>query len=262
MKNLVTVLLVTVLLTAFSACGEKNEKVNGTEGVSTTIPEEKDTQEIEEPKDCFFNKVNYTSEKEEPTVYSDSYYSVRTTYNLKEKTDRSLPVDTTLDSMNITLNSTKIGDLIKNGWTLVNGNKADDPIKSHQNTNTIVNTTGDKKAMVYAANTTDSTIKFSECLIRDVNVRYDDKVVYYDGLNEASDFVYSGAISSVSSPEDVISVLGDPDHIYTTEAFEDEMLSNTDITFIYKGSNGVNVRFEFKNEDDHSKMFNFEIQYS
>ena len=265
MKKISTVLLVMALLSAFSACGETNEKTDNTTAATTTIAMENDVSENGTAENTgsdysFFNEANYTVEKEEPTVV-DNYYSVRTSYTVKDKTERTLPDEITLGSVDIKLSSMKIGDLIKRGWSLVKGNMADSTVKSHQKTNTVASMTDGKKAMLYAANLTDGTIKFSECFISDVNICYDESEVYYDGLSEAADFKYADEITSTSSLEDIISVFGEPDQIYVDEDFIDGTLKSTEISVFYEGSNDVSVNFSFKNEGDSGKMSRVEVVY-
>lgn len=258
MKKFVSILIVSMLIITLSACGKEQ---NDPEEVKTTLPVTEETAPEDNSDDLFFNEENYTVERGEPTTYPDNAYQIVTTYTLKEKPERTLPIDITLDSEKITLNSTKITNLTNIGWTLVNGNKTDSPVKAHQNTNSVVCSPDGKKAIIYAANLTDNTINFNDCTIWDIIIEYE-KNIYYDGPTEAADFDYADGITSASSLSDIINKLGEPYTIVIDEHFTDDELQYSKISIRYDVRKNINVSFEFRNEGNSSTMIYASFKYN
>ena len=254
MKKFISILLVAMLVITLSACGKEQ---NEPEEVKTTVPVSEEAAEENNDSNAysFFNEDNYTDERGEPTTYPDNKYQIRTTYTIKEKTERTLPVEITLDSTEITFDSTKILNLTGSGWTLADGAKADTSVKAHQYTNTFAKSPDGKKATIYGCNKTDAPINFIDCVVWDVILDYTGE------KTDVTDFNYADGITSESSIDDVVRKFGEPDTIFIDEHYVDNEVEYSEITVVYTVKKSIEVRFEFRNEGTKSTMIRAEFRH-
>lgn len=251
MRKLICLLLTLVIILALSACGSDN---------STATSGKKD--ESMNISDVFFNKDNYTVENEEPQV-SGSTRNTTAKYTLKEKDSLNFTNKIYVESNLITFKSTKISDLILNGWTLENTNKASLSLDAKQYTNTLAKNSNGKYAMFYALNPNNTATVFSNCIINKLEINTGSYAVYYNATQAAS-FDYEG-ITASSTAADVVTKLGQPKEISVKDYFENNNYTKSTIKVYFEGNdpegNSVNITFNFEDDGKTCKMtsvsFNF-----
>lgn len=251
MRKFMVWLLAVSCLVTLVACNESKENEETTIKVTdeaVTKPESK----------LFFDESKYTAEKGEMDYSNvDSAYAMQTTeYKLKNDYTGELPDVIMVEATNITFGKDKIATLATDGWELVNGNKLDSIVKAHLATDTIIKDGNDKHAMIYAANSTDNEMSYSDCVINQLKIDYSESAVYYDS-EQAADFNYKG-ITSSSSAEDVISIMSEPNKIYITNYYENDECYKSLITLSYSSIdedlNRIDFTVEYTDDKSNIKM--------
>ena len=233
MKQIIALVLVTVLVLSFVACNKDDATEKQTEKEKTTHTEEKveenQEQEAQQGMKLFFDAGKYTAKKEDKDINSDNSYSITTRYTLDTKSSRDFSKEITIDSVIIVLGTTKVADLANTGlkWT-----SSTDDMKPNIIAFPYATTLNGNSVCFTVTNATDSTIKFSDGLVEGVSFG-EDVNFSYDGLN------------SSSSPEDFVKTLGNPTGVYITDYYSanDEYIRSS--IYVHYTYDNFNSNFAF-----------------
>lgn len=260
MKKFIVLLLSIVLTFGFVACGkEDNEPTAPNETVQNSENNNVSDEKTKTGCEIFFKEENYSVKAGNRIDYPNNVYTVAYEYDLKEDSKYEMLDKIIVESTTIKFRNTTVKELCENGWTLVGGNQMDTMVKSNIITNALVKSPNGKYATIYAINNTAGEIKFAECVVKEVEIEYNERVVGYDGLTEASNFVYAEQINSLSTPADVIGKLGEPQYITITDTVENGEYKDSVVHLSYVNKDS-SVSFDFAVVDGVAKMT--EVRFS
>ena len=249
MKKIIVLLLSILMVISICACGSDTTDTNADTNESTvSTQKEDDTKDNSSELKKYFDQEKYTSQKDEPFEFSDGSYYVNTKYTLKDEATLSLSPDISVGSTKITLNSSKVSELLDDGWKT--NRSADYTVK----TNSIVTdgnaiSTDNRAITFHAFNHTESPIKFSDCTIEKIYLNY------VSSTSKDADFSCEGDINKSSSPDDVINVFGNPTKITICENYDkDGNFKSSDITLNYTQSSEISIIFTFNSENENIRM--------
>lgn len=275
MNKYISLVLVVLSLLSFVACGKNNpastedsskqndvtqtKEITNNDVVETEPADE--NQENTTETSSFFNEDSYTITDKSTYEYSENTYSISTEYQLIETCFSELPAEITIDSTKIVFGVTTVAELIQNGWSIESGADPDSVVSEHIHP-AVAKSLNGKYVTIYGSNRTGAPAQFTNCTIVNLNIKYDNKAVWYDGLTEAADFHYDNGITCSSSYTDVINLLGDPKYIRITENFEDGQCSNKKIVLFYASQNDEKTEITFTFVDDRLTVKMTEFDYS